>query len=123
MVFGKIRFREVFDISTLPTVLTADPRRVGRVLCRWANELDKLIPFRMIYNSAMIILALSVILCGRWGQKKVADIYATTPSPVNDDMADGRVLDDDRGQWPRPRSEQYGAISVLELATSAVGSM
>ena len=70
MVLGNIRFREGGDISTLPTVLTADLRRVGRMLCRWAIELGELIPFRLIYNSAMIVLALLDIFRERWGAKE-----------------------------------------------------
>ena len=82
LVFGNIRFREGVDISTLPTVLTADPRRVGWVLCRWANKLDELTLVCLIYKSAMIVLALLDIFRGQW--KKVAYIFASSSSPVKD---------------------------------------
>ena len=57
-------------ISTLPIYLTQDLRPIGQVSCRWANALDELTLVRLIYNSAMIVLALSEIFRGRWEAKK-----------------------------------------------------
>ena len=70
VVLGNVRFREGVNISSLPTVQTTNPRHAGRVTCRWASELDELIPFRLIGNSAMIILVLLEIFRRRWGAKE-----------------------------------------------------
>ena len=83
VVFEHVRVWEGTKISTLRTDLTGDPRPEERVSCHYYNELGELIPFRLTYKSARIVLALSEIFHRRWGAKKVADIYATTPSPVN----------------------------------------
>ena len=65
VVLGIIRVREGADISTLLRDLTRDPRRVERVTCHYGNELDELIPFRLIYKNAMIVVALLEIFCKR----------------------------------------------------------
>ena len=57
-------------ISTLLTDLTSDPRPEEQVSCHYGNELGELIPFRLLYSSATIVLALSEIFRRRWGAKK-----------------------------------------------------
>ena len=70
MVFGSVRVREGDDFSTLHTNLTGDPRAEQRVSCHYGNDLGELIPFRLIYNTAIIVAALTEIFPERWGEKK-----------------------------------------------------
>ena len=55
VVLGIVRVREGAEISTLLRDLTRDARRVKRVTCHYGNELDELIPFRLICNTAIIV--------------------------------------------------------------------
>ena len=74
MVFGSVRGLEGENFSTLLTDLTGDPFADQRVSCNYDNTLGKLIPFRLIYNTAMFVAALLDIFCGQWGAKKMAYI-------------------------------------------------
>ena len=71
VAFEQVWVWEGADISTLLTDLTGDPRSEERVSCQYGNELSELVSFRLIYNSAMIVLALLEIFRGRWGTKTV----------------------------------------------------
>ena len=70
MVFGVLRVREGADISSLLRDLTSDHCHIGQLLCHYANDLDKLIPFQLICNNVLIVAALSGIVPKRWGVKR-----------------------------------------------------
>ena len=55
------------------TDLTGDPRLGDRVSCHYGNELGELIPFQLIYDSVVIVLAFLEIFCREWGGGEVAE--------------------------------------------------
>ena len=70
MVFSIVRVQEGAIVSTLLQDLTRDPRRVERVSCHYNNELDTLLPFRLICDNTIIVAALLEMFRKRWGAKK-----------------------------------------------------
>ena len=72
VVFSNKQFREEHNILTLLTDLTGDPRREEQISCHCDNESGKLNSFQLIYNTAMIVAALSNIFHGQQGTKQVA---------------------------------------------------
>ena len=70
VVFQTIRFWEGVEYSVLLTVTTEALTDVKQILYGLDNELAEVIPFPLIYNTAIILAAFSEIICERWRAKK-----------------------------------------------------